>query len=271
MRGVRWLAVAAIALWVAAAAAGGKRPEPVRFGSAKKADSGSRAVAVLEGRSGSAMKGEATFVKNGLRVTFHLVVEGAPPGPHGVHLHERGDCSSPDALFAAGAPGVGSKVIGVASYDNGQVSFTVNGTPYGYNQATGSPTAPTSGSLPMAKTGTPASAADACSALPAGSLTGTAVLIRRGTCGFYVKASNAQAAGAAAVVLYNNVAGALNPTVAGTPAITIPVVAITGSPLPISLSFAPNSSPPMRGMVMSMMMQAWDSSWVSARKLSGLA
>ncbi len=100
MRGVRWLAVAAIALWVAAAAAGGKRPEPVRFGSAKKADSGSRAVAVLEGRSGSAMKGEATFVKNGLRVTFHLVVEGAPPGPHGVHLHERGDCSSPDALSA---------------------------------------------------------------------------------------------------------------------------------------------------------------------------
>ena len=35
------------------------------------------------------------------------------------------------------------------------------------------------------------------------------------------------AAGASAVVLYNNVAGALNPTVAGTPAITIPVVAIS--------------------------------------------
>ena len=34
-------------------------------------------------------------------------------------------------------------------------------------------------------------------------------------------------AGASAVVLYNNAAGALNPTVAGTPAITIPVVAIT--------------------------------------------
>ena len=47
--------------------------------------------------------------------------------------------SAPDALFAAGAPGVGSKVIGVASYDNSQRSFEVNGTPYGYNAATGSP------------------------------------------------------------------------------------------------------------------------------------
>ena len=135
--------------------------------------------------------------------------------------------NTPDALFAAGAPGVGSKVIGVASYDNAQAAFQVNGTPYGYNPATGSPSAPTSGSLPMARTGTTTSAADACTALPAGSLAGTAVLIRRGTCSFYIKASNAQAAGAAAVVLYNNAAGALSATVAGTPAINIPVVGIT--------------------------------------------
>lgn len=56
-----------------------------------------------------------------------------------------------------------------------------------------------------------------------------AVLIRRGTCGFYEKAVNAQNAGAAAVVLYNNSAGAFNPTVAGTPPVTIPVVAVTAS------------------------------------------
>lgn len=137
--------------------------------------------------------------------------------------------SSPDALFAAGAPGVGSKVIGVASYDNAQAAFTVSGTPYGYNQATGSPIAPTSGSLPMSKTGTPATTNDGCNPLPVGSLTGTAALVQRGTCAFYVKAFNAQAAGAAAVVLYNNTTGALNPTVAGSPAITIPVVAVTQS------------------------------------------
>ena len=137
--------------------------------------------------------------------------------------------SSPDALFAAGAPGVGDKVIGVASYDNAQLSFEVNGVPYGYNPATGAPFAPASGSLPMARTGTTSTTNDACSPLPAGSLAGKAVLIRRGTCTFYVKAFNAQTAGAAAVVLYNNAAGALSPTVAGTPAITIPVVAITAA------------------------------------------
>jgi subtilisin family serine protease len=137
--------------------------------------------------------------------------------------------STPDALFAAGAPGVGDKVIGVASYDNAQRAFEVAGTPYGYNPATGSPLPPTAGSLPMAKTGTPATADDACAALPAGSLTGQAVLIRRGTCSFFIKATNAQNAGAAAVVLYNNAAGALNATVAGAPPITIPVVGITAA------------------------------------------
>ena len=137
--------------------------------------------------------------------------------------------TQPDALFAAGAPGVGANVIGVASYDNAQQSFTVDSLPYGFNTATGAPAAPITGSLPMSKTGTTTTVNDGCSSLPAGSLTGTAVLIRRGTCGFYQKAFNAQAAGAAAVVLYNNQAGALNPTVAGTPAITIPVVAITAA------------------------------------------
>lgn len=135
--------------------------------------------------------------------------------------------SSPDALFAAGAPGVGADVIGVASYDNGQRSFTVNDLPFGYNVASGAPLPPTSGSLPLARTGSQALADDACTALAPGSLTGQAALIRRGTCSFYIKASNAQAAGAAAVVLYNNAAGALNPSVAGTPPMGIPVTAIT--------------------------------------------
>jgi hypothetical protein len=53
------------------------------------------------------------------------------------------------------------------------------------------------------------------------------VLIRRGTCTFHEKALNAQNAGAAAVVLYNNVAGRFSPTVAGSPAVTIPVVAVS--------------------------------------------
>ncbi|WP_119315563.1 S8 family serine peptidase, partial [Calidithermus terrae] len=140
--------------------------------------------------------------------------------------------SGANGLYSASAPGLGAKVIGVASFDNSHVSlstFTV--TPanltVGYANATAAPPAPTSGSLPLAKTGTPATANDACSPLPAGSLSGKAVLIRRGTCTFHVKALNAQNAGAAAVVLYNNAPGRFIPTVAGTPAITIPVVAVS--------------------------------------------
>ena len=126
-------------------------------------------------------------------------------------------------------PGVGKNVIGVASYDNAQRAFTVAGTPYGYNPATGSPLAPLTGSLPMSKSGTTTTVDDLCVARPAGTFTGTAVLIRRGTCSFFIKASNAMNAGAAAVVLYNNAAGALAATVAGTPPITIPVVGITAA------------------------------------------
>jgi subtilisin family serine protease len=137
-----------------------------------------------------------------------------------------------NGLYSAGAPGLGSKVIGVASFDNTHVDlsfFTLSpdNYPIGYTNAAAAPPAPLSGSLTMARTGTPTTADDACNPLPAGSLTGQAVLIRRGTCTFYQKAFNAQSAGAAAVVLYNNSAGRFSPTVAGTPAITIPVVAVS--------------------------------------------
>lgn len=146
--------------------------------------------------------------------------------------------SGANGVWSAGAPGVGNKVIGVASYDNSHVKLlTFNVTPAnitaGYTNATGAPAAPTSGSLPMDKTGTPASAADGCAPTPIADMTGKAVLIRRGTCGFYEKARRAQLAGASAVVLYNNVAGRINPTVAVVAGIadeqpvTIPVVAIS--------------------------------------------
>lgn len=47
----------------------------------------------------------------------------------------------------------------------------------------------------------------ACSALPAGAAAGQIVLIGRGTCTFAVKLTNAQAAGAAAAIVYNNPGG----------------------------------------------------------------
>jgi minor extracellular serine protease Vpr len=53
----------------------------------------------------------------------------------------------------------------------------------------------------------------ACSALPAGSLTGKIALVSRGTCTFSTKIRNAQTAGAVAVLVVNNVAG--DPTAMG--------------------------------------------------------
>lgn len=140
--------------------------------------------------------------------------------------------SGTSGLYAAGAPGVGKKVIGVASFDNTAMSlshFTAGAADVGYLAATGAPTPPTSGSFPLARTGTTTTANDACDPLAAGSLSGQVALIRRGTCSFYIKAFNAQSAGAAGVILYNNTTGMINPTVAGSPPITIPVVSITAA------------------------------------------
>ena len=58
--------------------------------------------------------------------------------------------------------------------------------------------------------------------LPAGSL----VLVRRGTCTFAQKVINAQAAGAAGVLIFNDVPGLINITFEGA-AITVPVLFIT--------------------------------------------
>ena len=147
--------------------------------------------------------------------------------------------SGANGLWAAGAPGNGDLVIGTASVENTAIAGpafqitphdTMVGTGLvGFNTATGAPVTPITGAFPLARTGTLATANDACNPLPAGSLTGQIALVRRGTCGFFIKATNVQAAGAVGAVLYNNAIGALNPTVAGTPAITIPVVAITAA------------------------------------------
>ncbi|TMI72440.1 MAG: peptidase S8 [Bacillati bacterium ANGP1] len=138
-----------------------------------------------------------------------------------------------DGTYSASAPAVGSKVIGVASFDNTSINvskFTISADDraVGYIPATGAPPSPLSGSSPMARTGTSTSTADACQPLTT-DLTGRVVLIRRGTCTFNVKVVNAQSAGAEGVVLYNNTTGLINPNVTGTGpnAVHIPVVAIS--------------------------------------------
>lgn len=138
--------------------------------------------------------------------------------------------SGADGVWSVGAPGVGEDVIGVAAMENTHVflkTFTVNpgGTSIGYTNATAAAIAPETGTFDVFKTTDPLG--EGCDPANYAGAAGKVVLVKRGTCGFAIKAANAQAAGAAGVILYNNAAGRVNPTVAGDVAITIPVVAVT--------------------------------------------
>lgn len=145
--------------------------------------------------------------------------------------------SGADGVWSAGAPGVGEKVIGVASFDNTKYDaamFTVSpdDLPVAYTIGSEVPPPPTEGTVPLAATGTPETVDDACEPI-ADDLSGSIALVQRGECFFYVKAFNAWQAGAEAVVIYNNVAGGFSPSLAPPsaedPPIEIPVVAITNA------------------------------------------
>ncbi|WP_304502684.1 S8 family serine peptidase [Brachybacterium sp. ACRRE] len=138
--------------------------------------------------------------------------------------------------FSGGAPGVGSDVITVGSVENTDAHtpyFAVGKTKYGFTSAEDGGTVPTSGKVVLASAGEDSDAADApvlaCdpAEVPKPTKKKQALLVKRGTCSFHDKAANAQEAGYTAVVLYNNSAGLISPTVAGDPEITIPVVSIT--------------------------------------------
>lgn len=140
-------------------------------------------------------------------------------------------------LYSGGAPGLGEKVIGIASFDNTFThlpAFSVtpdnHHTPYTLAVADPLPVPPPiSGTQPMARTSVVPVSNDACQPLPANSLAGYVALIGLGTCGAYAQARNAEAAGAVAVVLYNTSGAALAPDVQGTPPVGIPVVGISGA------------------------------------------
>lgn len=61
---------------------------------------GADAIAHLEPRSGSSIVGSAVFTLDGDAVTMNLSIEGATPGSHGIHIHEKGDCSAADGTSA---------------------------------------------------------------------------------------------------------------------------------------------------------------------------
>jgi Cu-Zn family superoxide dismutase len=62
----------------------------------------SKAVAKLEAKSGSQVTGTVTFTQAGNEVQVVADIENLKPGKHGFHIHEKGDCSAPDAASAGG-------------------------------------------------------------------------------------------------------------------------------------------------------------------------
>ena len=132
--------------------------------------------------------------------------------------------SGADGLYSTGAPGVGEKVIGVASFDNTYVHspyFEVDDTPIIYMTMAFSPLAPTDGTYEIVEAdilGMP---------IDEGSLTGKVALVERGQVAFSVKAINAIDHGAIAVVIYNNVPGLFSGTLGAPLPDPAPVVGIS--------------------------------------------
>jgi Cu-Zn family superoxide dismutase len=93
------LLVAGCALGLAWGQSQGSGMKPAKSFSGKV---GNQATAKLESKSGSKVGGEALFQEGKESVTLHLLVTGAEPGVHAVHIHETGDCSAPDASSAGG-------------------------------------------------------------------------------------------------------------------------------------------------------------------------
>jgi Cu-Zn family superoxide dismutase len=62
----------------------------------------STAIARIAPKSGSSVTGEATLAQEDGKLSITVQLSSAPPGAHAVHLHEKGDCSAPDASSAGG-------------------------------------------------------------------------------------------------------------------------------------------------------------------------
>src|SRR5262249_32073444 len=60
------------------------------------------ATATIAPTAGNTAKGTVTFTQKGDRTTVSAQISGLAPGGHGFHVHEKGDCSAPDASSAGG-------------------------------------------------------------------------------------------------------------------------------------------------------------------------
>ena len=114
---------------------------------------GQKASATLDSKSGSQAKGEVNFVWQGHDVLINGKFSGLKPNAEqGFHVHEKGDCSAPDATNAGGhfnpetkmhgmpdsgmnyagdLPNIKSDANGKAVYSAKLHGFTVNAGPTG--------------------------------------------------------------------------------------------------------------------------------------------
>lgn len=86
----KFLSVAMLPL-VAALAACATGPEP-----------GPRAEAKINPTEGNSVSGVVSFQQMGGKMFVRADVAGLAPGPHGFHIHEKGDCSAADGSSAGG-------------------------------------------------------------------------------------------------------------------------------------------------------------------------
>ncbi|AUX27231.1 superoxide dismutase [Sorangium cellulosum] len=112
----------------------GATPGPEASEQADGAASAVSVVVPIEARSNSKLSGTATFTEAEGGVKVAIQVSGAPPGKIAVHVHEKGDCSAPDATSAGahynpenhphGLPNGGERHLG----DLGNIEVKADGT-----------------------------------------------------------------------------------------------------------------------------------------------
>ena len=70
------------------------------------------AEAELKPTQGNKASGTVSFKQEGSNVMVRARLSGLTPGAHGFHIHDKGDCSAPDATSAGGHFNPGGKAHG---------------------------------------------------------------------------------------------------------------------------------------------------------------
>jgi len=166
---------------------------------------------------------EVTAINNAINAGVVVCIAAGNEGPDMHTISTPG--STPDAITVGAV--WNSRVFSAQLHVTGLDPVPSNLQNLAYANGTGP-------SIPAAITGTLVDVADidgygsACAGLPAGSLSGMYALIARGGCLFADKVSNAAAAGASAVIVYNHIMGNGPFSMGGLSGTSIPAVMVSG-------------------------------------------